>query len=80
MSTGNIGVRSWSRTGCLTVGKRSSPGRRPFLSHCRRCVFPVKCEILANEDSQLSAATKYEKEACELSDQRISRAIFLRII
>ena len=51
-----------------------------FVSHCPRRVFPVKRKVLANEDSQLSAATKYEKEACELSDQRISRAIFLRII
>ena len=52
----------------------------PFLSHCRGCVFPVRREVLANEDSQLCAATKYEKRACELCDQRISRAIFLRIM
>ena len=46
MSTENIGVRPWSLTGCLTVGKRSSPGRRPFLSHCPRCVQPGFSEAL----------------------------------
>jgi len=43
-------------------------------------VFPVKRKVLADKDSQLCAATKYEKQACELRDQRTSRAIFLRII
>jgi hypothetical protein len=40
----------------------------------------VKRKILADKDSQLCAASKYEKQACELRDQRTSRAIFLRII
>src|ERR1035437_224354 len=52
----------------------------PFLSHCRGCVFHVKRKIFAYEDFQLCAANKNEKQACELLDQRISRAIFLRII
>jgi hypothetical protein len=43
-------------------------------------VFPVKRKVFANKDSQLCAATKYAKHACELRDQRISRAIFPRII
>ena len=43
-------------------------------------IFPVKREVLADKDSDLCAASKYEKQACELSDQRTSRAIFLRLI
>ena len=40
----------------------------------------MKRKVFTNEDAQLCAVTKYEKQACELRDQRISRAIFLRII
>jgi hypothetical protein len=43
-------------------------------------VLPVERKVLAHEDSQLCAASKYEKQACELRDQRILRAIFLLII
>ena len=42
--------------------------------------IPVKREVLAAEDSQLCAASKYEKQARELRDQRIPRAFFLRIL
>ena len=31
-------------------------GTIPFLSHCRRCVFPVKRKVFANEDSQADGA------------------------
>jgi len=27
-----------------------------FMSHCRGCVFPVKREVLADEDSQADGA------------------------
>ena len=41
------------------LGSSSDSSRAPpipFLSHCRRRVFPVKREVLADEDSQADGA------------------------